>query len=239
MEKARSMLDRKHPIIWIVGATRSSKTALAQGLQEACAGFHLTSTGDYFREQYGEEDTYSREFVFNISANSANCLGSSPSCHLDYLEDKIQKAGKPFIIEGERNPFEFSQLYNPKQDMVFFLTRLDIPVYNTTIERGISVIEQQVRWAVSNNIAPDTSATSMIFGNDKVKIFQFPKALNQDDHGVDEVIIEGPTAKRKMDGTPDEKYPWINILIGYASEHIKNYYGPKSCSIAPTKKLIP
>ena len=69
-------MTREYPIVWIIGATRSCKTALAQN-GVAPLGFKLISTGDYFRQNYGKEDTNSRDFVFQISAFAAECLALS------------------------------------------------------------------------------------------------------------------------------------------------------------------
>lgn len=213
---------RTHPIVWVIGATRSSKTALATAISDqgpASLGFHLIQTGDYFRQRYGKPDTYSRDFVFNISAFAAGCLGEQPDCHEQHLASVIAHVNKPCVIEGERNPHEFAKLYDPEQDMVFLLSRLDVEEYNTTIERGVSIIEEQMRWCVANGIAPQESVIKMTFGNGDVKA-EYLGTGYKPDH----VIIQGPVGAKKETGSPEERYPWINILIGLGREKVMEYY---------------
>lgn len=213
---------RAYPIIWVIGATRSSKTALATAISDqgpASLGFHLIQTGNYFRQRYGEPDTYSREFVFNISAFASRCLEEQPDCHEQHLASVIAHVNKPCVIEGERNPREFAKLYDPKLDMVFFLNRLDVEKYSTTIERGVSVIEDQVRWFVANGIAPQESVIKMTFGNGEVKAEYFGT-----EHKPDHVIIQGAVKNKKDTGTSEERYPWISILIGLVREKVMEYY---------------
>lgn len=230
------MTKIKHPVIWIIGATRSSKTALASALAEgggASLGFHLISTGNYFRGRYGQPDTMNRAFVFNISSFAADCLEQAPSCHQDALEDEIVRAQKPCIVEGERNPLEFAKLYDPKRDMVFLLKRVDVDTYDTLIEKGLAVIEQQVRWCVNTGIAPVNSVCKITYGNTELKFEQLGKHDQPDS-----IIMQGPVKERDLNGQPEHKYPWINILIGIARQEITDYYKsdknfPTSCLTLP------
>lgn len=213
-------MTREHPIVWIIGATRSCKTALAHN-GVAPLGFKSISTGDYFRQRYGKEDTYSREFVFQISEFAAGCLSAEPSCHLDHLMKHIEEARQPCVIEGERNPIEFAKYYDPKKDMVILLQRLDMDIYDTAIERGIGAIEQNVRWCVSTGIAPAISAFKVTFGDLRIKADHF--GVN---NGPDNAIIEGSVPPRKIDADDvEDRYPWINILIGLVREQVANYLG--------------
>ncbi len=212
-------MTREYPIVWIIGATRSCKTALAQN-GVAPLGFKLISTGDYFRQNYGKEDTNSRDFVFQISAFAAECLARQPDCHLTHLEQLLETVKQPCVIEGERNPSEFAKLYDPQRDMAIFLRRLDMDIYDTTIERGIAVIEQNVRWCINTGISPAASAFKVTFGDQKIKAEYF--GVN---NGADAVFIEGNVGARKLDGEVEDRYPWINILIGLVREQVNNYMG--------------
>jgi|GEM_PF-4512868 hypothetical protein len=226
-------MPRESPIVWIIGATRSCKTALAQ-YGVAPLGFKLISTGDYFRREFGQEDTFSRDFVFQLSAFSATCLAQEPNCHLTHLHKLIEEAQQPCVIEGERNPMEFAKLYDPHKDMVIFLHRMDMDIYDTTIERGIAAIERNVRWCVNVGIAPPTSVFKTTFGDQEIKGEYF--GVN---NGSDAVFIRGAVEERKTQGDAEDRYPWINILIGMVREKVVNYFGgdlrPKNISL--TEKI--
>lgn len=227
------MRNNAYPIVWIIGATRSSKSYLARGIADyGSAGlrFHMISTSQLFREKYGHPDTYSRKFVFNLSAFSANTLAQDEDCNVKFLLDSMSKINQPCVVEGERNPNEFAKLYDPKKDVVFFLKRENVDIYDTTIERGIPVIEQIVRWNVSNGITPQESVAKMIFGNGRVTLESFGVG---DDN--DEVILDGEV------GPPTEqnKYPWILPMIGAAKEMLLEYYGPSILGPSPCKRVEP
>jgi len=213
------MKTRNQPIIWVIGATRSCKTAIAKNGIEPF-GFHMISTGDFFREKYAQPDTMSREFVFNISAHAAGVLADNPYCHLSHLEEIIEKQGWPCVVEGERNPIEFARLYDPKQDMVILVKRLDIPEYDTVIERGLKAIEETVKWCVSTGVAPRYSVMRATFGLEEI-ICEHLGVNNQ----PDEAFVKGPVKKRVETGEVEDRYPWINIVIKVVRDHIQNYYG--------------
>lgn len=206
------------PIIWVVGGTRSCKTAIAEnGIVPL--GFEMISTGDFYRAQYGQPDTFSRAFVFNISAHSAKVLAHDPDAHLKHLRKLIKDREKPLVVEGERNPVEFAKLYNPKKDMVVFVNRLDIDPYDTVIERGIKGIEDTVRWCVSTGVAPQNAVMKLTFGLEEIKAEEFGIA-NADDSP----FLNGKVKKRQETGSVEDRYPWINVLIGCVRERITDYY---------------
>lgn len=220
------MQNRVFPIVWIIGATRSCKSALAKALTDdgpASLGFGLIATGDYFREQHAQPDTLSREFVFNISATASKCLSKDPSCHVQNIEEKLEREPRAYVIEGERNPNEFARLYDPKKDMVFFVHRQDVPIYKTEIERGIKTIEDIVRWNVGNGIAPENSVFSATYGNGRFTAERFTMHFNRD-----KIIAAGAIAGKKKTGLPLQRYPWIHILIGMVREKIMDYYNIKN-----------
>lgn len=209
---------RNHPVIWVIGATRSCKSALAEnGI--APMGFHLISTATYFRNAYGQPDTMDRAFVFNISAHAAQTLANNPDCHRAHLERLLKAVNGPCVVEGERNPVEFAKLYDPAQDMVFLIDRVDVDKYDTVIERGIGAIEQIMRWNVSTGIAPQESVAKIIFGLDEIRAEHL--GVN---NSVDQVFLCGPVKEKKFEGGIEDRYPWINIVIGVVREQISRYY---------------
>lgn len=227
-------MNTHNPIIWVIGGTRSCKTAIAEnGI--APLGYRLISTGDYFRERYGEPDTFSRPFVFNISAHSAKVLAENPDCHIDHLRGILKDRAEPLVVEGERNPIEFAKLYDPKTDMVIFVDRRDIDPYDTVIERGLVGIESTVRWCVSTGIAPQSSVMKLTFGLEEIRADHFGIA-NSDDHA----FLSGKVKKRIETGSVEDKYPWINVLIGCVREQITHYYAPahKTQIVENTKGVI-
>jgi len=182
-------------------------------------GFEAISTGDYFREQYGQPDTFSRQFVFDISAHSAKILAHDPSCHLKNLSKHFETSAAPCVVEGERNPVEFANLYDPKRDMVIFLDRLDVDKYDTAIEKGLESIERIVRWNIGVGITPADSVMKLTFG------LEFIKAERISVNGApDTVFLEGNVKPKALTGIDEDRYPWINILIGAVRHEIQKYY---------------
>ena len=212
------MPERIHPIVWVIGATRSCKTAIAEN-GVAPLGFRVISTADYFRASYGKPDTMSRSFVFNISAHAAQTLANNPDCHREHLEKLIKDENGPCVVEGERNPVEFAKLYDPAKDMVFLIDRVDVEKYDTVIERGLDAIERIVRWNVSTGIAPKNSVTRVIFGLDEIRAERI--GVN---NGADEIFLQGSARAKKQEGEVEDRYPWINIVIGLVREQILRYY---------------
>lgn len=222
--------NHRHPVVWVIGATRSCKTAIAEnGI--APLGYHLISTASYFRAAYAQPDTYSRSFVFNLSAFAANTLSADPDCHVRHLDALIRDANGPCVVEGERNPVEFSRLYDPHKDMVFLIDRLDVETYDTPIERGIKAIEQIVRWNVGNGIAPQSSVTKLTFGLDEIRAEHF--GVNNKE---DVLYLCGPVAARRAEGEIEDRYPWINIVIGLVREEVTRYY---DSSVGIERSFIP
>ncbi len=211
-------MGNNYPVIWVIGATRSCKTAVARnGI--APLGFEPVSTGDFFREQYGQPDTICRQFVFDLSAFSAGILTQNPDCHLANLTDLFKKSSMPRVIEGERNPVEFAKLYNPKTDMVIFLNRLDVDIYDTAIEKGLDTIEKIVRWNIGVGITPEKSVMKLTFGLDSIKAERFDK-----NGAADSIFLEGSVKPKAESAADEDRYPWINILIGAVRHEIQEYY---------------
>ncbi len=210
----------RSPIIWVIGATRSSKSNVAKGITEdGRTALHFPpaiSTSDYFRGRYGQEDTYSREFVFNLSAFSASCLQDDPDCQVQNLSALIEAMDRICVIEGERNPYEFSKLYNPCKDMVIFLHNKVQDTYETAIEPGIACIEQMVRWAVDVGTAPQDSVIKYIFGDDKLVIKSFDA---QKGYFPAEEKIEGVLPRSQ-----DKRYPWMDGILTHVQSYIASYY---------------
>ncbi len=228
------MNNRKHPIVWVIGATRSCKTPIAEhGV--APLGFELISTATYFRERYGQPDLFTKEFIFDLSEFSAGCLVEDPDCHRSHLEEIITDSPRPYVIEGERNPDEFAKLYDPKLDMVIFVSRVDMDKYDTLIERGIPVMEQYVRWCVSTGVAPPSSVIKLTFGGRDIKAEYFGKGYD-----ADSVLIEGTAPERIPDAlSVEDRYPWIDFVIKITVDAVKGYYRIKTPSIYDTPAPSP
>jgi len=218
------------PIIWVIGATRSSKSPFVQAFahegRAALSFDQVTSTSDYFRERYGKDDTFSREFVIELSDFSAACLREDPDCLLNHLRGVIGQARSTHIIEGERNPHMFSQLYDPRRDMVFFLHNMAMETYDTVIEPGIACIESNMRWSVNVGTTPQASVMKFTFGNDELVAERFT-AQNVSPAVRDVLGMPQPSAEKR--------YPWMDDLLTLSQERIASYYG-FALDVAPELK---
>lgn len=206
--------EGRAPVIWVIGATRSSKTPFARGLAEkppSPLAIPTLSTGDYYRLEFGQEDTFSRDFVFRISAHSARHIAGNHDCHIPTLEQFIDECNGPCIIEGERHPFAFAKLFDPQKDMAFILFNDAMCTYDTTIEGGIKVIDDQLRWAVKNRLAPQDNVMKFTFNKNKLWAHHFGSGYDADK------IIHQDIPPLRYDG---DKYPFIDPMIAMAQNQI-------------------
>ncbi len=136
----------------------------------------------------------------------------------------------PWSLKESTIPLNF-QSYTSRVRTCFFLNRLDVEKYDTAIERGIYGIEHIMRWNVSNGIAPQASVLKMTFGLGNVTISEFGE-----NNAIDRIVIAGKTKERDENGNDDQKYPWMNIIIGCARERIIDFYAKNPIN---NKKMKP
>ena len=101
--------------------------------------------------------------------------------------------------------------------MVLFVERSDMQKYETTIEGGISIIEQSVRWNVQNGITPQDRVMKFNFGDENVIATKFGVGFDPD-----KIVHRLHVGAR----TQEIPYPWILPMINIAGAAITQTYGP-------------
>lgn len=207
---------RFYPIIWVIGPSRSCKTAMARGLSQkgpAPTNYPVFSTGDYYRRRYGRPDTFNARFIFNISSFTTSHLVYNKAAHQSDMIDFLHKNQSPVIIEGERNPFVFGRFYRPGKDLVFFMNRQNIEKYDTAIEPGVQNIYQNLKWGVKAGFIPLKSVISFKFGDGRVQAEHLPAP---GENLIDEVFYDQPEFPRHE----GDLYPWMGTLVALAQDKV-------------------
>ncbi len=131
--------------IFICGYSRSGKSTMAVKLAQRF-GMRPIQASRYTRESCSPEAT--REELTKFGVNS---LISNPDVCIDFTKKEIEENkevyGADSVLEGVRNPRDFSFLFNPNKDLILFL--FPSKVYKANIfDMGVDVISSTVDWMI-------------------------------------------------------------------------------------------
>jgi len=135
--------------IFVIGFSQSGKSTLAKALSETFDAVHISASNWTKQFEINKSDLEYRAKVTNASreALSKDHLISVQAIRTEVLESK--KAIK--IIEGIRNPFDFTHLFDIKNDYVIFLFPCDV-VASDSFDGGVKVIQDTALWMLANNM---------------------------------------------------------------------------------------
>lgn len=103
--------------LFIIGHTKSGKTRLAKILRPKG---NFISASDWVRNTFRkqkENENYS-DFVKEISQYSISKLKSDIDICVNTINERINETQIPSVIEGIRNPLDFSKLYKPGDKVI-------------------------------------------------------------------------------------------------------------------------
>jgi hypothetical protein len=146
--------------IFVMGTSGIGKTPFAKRVAEGLALPHIGASA-WVRRLFTVPSGLSREEqVAAMTAFSTKALAEDPDACLRHLRSEPALAGA-CVIEGIRNPRDFSALWDPRKDLAIFLRHT--AVAPTAFERGLEVIEAYVRWSIANGLAPKESLRELSY----------------------------------------------------------------------------
>ncbi len=131
--------------ILLIGYSNAGKTTLATFLAQRLGMTHVPGS-EWVRKRFpGPEPEDRQERAKVLSAFSIEELKREPYAAVAYIESKYDIGRGGYIIEGFRSLGDFIHLFDPRQDVVIFLTYDENPVRATAFEAGIPHIEQHLQ----------------------------------------------------------------------------------------------
>ena len=113
----------------------------------------------YFRSTYKSNESDRNKFIQGITKYSQTELSKNYRVNIDFLSPLNNS-----VIEGIRNPIDFSNLFNFNKDIAIFLDTQN-ELLNTSFENGIDCIQSLLKWSVSQNITPSEHIISYSFSS--------------------------------------------------------------------------
>ena len=133
--------------VFIIGATKSGKTTLAEKLSKKYDFKHIKASAlirDIFPKN--ESDFKSKqEFTEAITKFSLDINRKDPYIVSRYLRTS-NNLDQNCIIEGIRNPNDFFELFDIANDKVILLKHENNDLKETEFEKGIEVIKDYLLW---------------------------------------------------------------------------------------------
>ena len=133
--------------IFIIGATKSGKTTLAEKLSKKYNFKHIKASAlirDIFPKN--ESDFKSKqEFTEAITKFSLDINRKDPYIVSRYLRTS-NNLDQNCIIEGIRNPNDFFELFDIANDKVILLKHENSDLKETEFEKGIEIIKDYLLW---------------------------------------------------------------------------------------------
>ena len=133
--------------VFIIGATKSGKTTLAEKLSKKYNFKHIKASAlirDIFPKN--ESDFKSKqEFTEAITKFSLDINRKDPYIVSRYLRTS-NNLDQNCIIEGIRNPNDFFELFDIANDKVILLKHENNDLKETEFEKGIEVIKDYLLW---------------------------------------------------------------------------------------------
>lgn len=141
--------------IYIVGATKSGKTPIGLEIEQLNPKWKSITASEWVKSKFkpSSDQLSIAEFVDEITKFSIEELNKDlDQCiHFikrtyckDYLEGTL-------VIDGIRNPRDFTNLFQPNRDKILFIQKEGNDNW-TKFESGIEVIKNYVEWLTSNSL---------------------------------------------------------------------------------------
>ena len=140
-------MDGKSMNIFVIGQSGTGKTPIAEKIAKEKNMNHIKGS-EYFRESFQEQYEDRNEFTYQITQFSKNELKKNPYVNINYLKDKMNNA----VVEGLRNPIDFTNLFKFGEDKVIYLDYQNNPLNKTDFEDGLNIIENLLNWSINTGI---------------------------------------------------------------------------------------
>ena len=168
--------------IFLIGSSGTGKTPIATKIANYLGIKHVKAS-EYFRLGFSGEFDSRDYFNQKITEYSKHELSKNPRVNIEYLQDKINI---PCVIESIRNPIEFTNLFDFKNDLVIYLNYSENKLLKTGFEKGIQLIENVCLWSIENKIMKEEQFVkvnfSQFFGENSLE-FQIDQILKEINYG--------------------------------------------------------
>jgi hypothetical protein len=143
--------------VFVIGHSKVGKSPLAKRLAKHL-GFTAIGASEWVKARYVPSDEArgdTAKYIAEITSLSQRLLAQNPDACVEFMRAKYPLADGGYVIEGVRNPRDFTMLYRPDVDLVFLLDYPDCPVQPTTFERGgVSAVLDVAWWLIDNRVVP-------------------------------------------------------------------------------------
>ncbi len=146
------------PNVFIVGTSKIGKTPLATAIAKAI-DYRVIGGSEWVRARFEPSERARADratWLEEIAAFSCAELMRDPDACVDFIRHTYPIGDGGFVIEGLRNPRDFSHLFRPQCDIVVFVYFATNPIRPTVFERyGTQAIQQYVDWLRNTRMIPE------------------------------------------------------------------------------------
>ena len=141
--------------IFVLGLTKTGKTTIAGRVAKKLS-YELVSGSTWVKSRYVPPPGVvvgSPDYLRDITNYSCSQLASNPNVCVDYIHAHHCVEEGFLVIEGLRNPRDFTLLFRPDEDLLILLNYPNNPIVPSDFERhGVRVIRDTVEWMTSTGI---------------------------------------------------------------------------------------
>lgn len=135
--------------IFLIARTKDGKTTLSKFMASEF-GFSFLSASKWVVPSFLAEHPYvsePQEYARKISAYSLEKLMSNPNACVEVVQNDPLATSGHCIIDGVRNPRDFSILFDPRKDMVVrFEVETNTGTYSDFEKYGLQAIDSILEW---------------------------------------------------------------------------------------------
>lgn len=139
--------------IFVIGKTHSGKTPVAERLSKIMK-YKLIYAGEWVKIHFLKKCDSLEEYIDKTSKYTVEKLREDFTFSLHYIRKKINNSDS-YIIDGERNPYDFINLFDPSIDIVICISCRTGSKFKLRYEYGINVISIYLKWLLKNDFIKD------------------------------------------------------------------------------------
>jgi len=149
--------------IFVVGASNTGKSTLAKKIRDTF-DLKYVHAGTWATEMYETRpEEKSRAYIDGVTAYALDKLREDPNICITYLASQGVMCGKGFLVDGIRNPRDFSRIFDTQNDVAVILNYKENPIAPTIFEQGVEVITAYTQWLVSNGLLPENRVQNITY----------------------------------------------------------------------------
>jgi len=141
--------------IIILGKTNVGKTPFTELLQNEMLKtlpkdkINIISASKWVKNIYNRPENLTKEeYVKDISAFSIRMLKDNQDLDYNAIYNSLRWTGIN-IIDGIRNPYTFNRIFNPNEDKVLIINKINDIREFSSFDKGVDVIQYNINWLIS------------------------------------------------------------------------------------------